>query len=706
MKSAVKILVVLLLSPLVPLISRAQCTSGVSACAQAVPHFVKFSGVLKNATGVPRTGVVAIRFVVYDAESGGTPLWQEAQDLRLDEQGHYEVMLGVVGGEGIPSELFTSGEPRWLGVQPLLPGEEEQPRVLLVSVPYALEAGDAQTLGGLPASAFIKAPTAAAESTSGSNAAAPVAVLGTGAINGTPSSSSTAQAAAQVAVTTPGGTATSIPVFSTSTSLVNSQITDQNGMVSLQNLSNILFADRFPGGVPDAVKACPQNGCIIYALSPNVNLNLGTIDPGSKAITIYLGPYTYTVNQITLRKAFKIIGMGASGGSGSAACNATTPCNGTAMQSINGNNPVFVLPQASNAAATNVMLSGFRVYGSAGNTSEDGFLLDSSTTINSGLWYSTIDDVYLQGFAGIAIHIKGRPNDFGSICQWVLFNNVVAWRTAGGGNALRLEGGVFELRFRNCEFDGQATGDGTNIYIGGLAGGQSGYPLSITFEGLVTQQAGTAVQIDGATHLTFYNSHHEKLWGVYQINDDFGIWTQGLTIAESYFAGDVGSNGGTGFLLNVGTTVANGISFVHNTILGQPDAVIKGTNLASISYQDNLFQNVIYEGSGAGTLNVPPTSGITTQLGPATIINIQGAHTIGLNPSAMPITTIRSTLGPGEMVTFFTLAGPVVFSSGGNINLTGSASVAINGSITFVRNDLMGGLQWTPVSQWPPPLGR
>ncbi len=346
------------------------------------------------------------------------------------------------------------------------------------------------------------------------------------------------------------------------------------------------------------------------------------------------------------------------------------------MQSINGNNPVFVLPQASNAAATNVMLSGFRVYGSAGNTSEDGFLLDSSTTINSGLWYSTIDDVYLQGFAGIAIHIKGRPNDFGSICQWVLFNNVVAWRTAGGGNALRLEGGVFELRFRNCEFDGQATGDGTNIYIGGLAGGQSGYPLSITFEGLVTQQAGTAVQIDGATHLTFYNSHHEKLWGVYQINDDFGIWTQGLTIAESYFAGDVGSNGGTGFLLNVGTTVANGISFVHNTILGQPDAVIKGTNLASISYQDNLFQNVIYEGSGAGTLNVPPTSGITTQLGPATIINIQGAHTIGLNPSAMPITTIRSTLGPGEMVTFFTLAGPVVFSSGGNINLTGSASTA------------------------------
>ena len=95
---------------------------------------------------------------------------------------------------------------------------------------------------------------------------------------------------------------------------MNSQITDQNGVVSVENLSNILFAERFPGGVPDAINACPKDGCIIYAVSPNVNLNLGSIDPGSKAITIYLGPYTYTVKQVTLRKALKIIGMGASGG--------------------------------------------------------------------------------------------------------------------------------------------------------------------------------------------------------------------------------------------------------------------------------------------------------------------------------------------------------------------------------------------------------
>src|SRR6185312_2229297 len=111
-----------------------------------------------------------------------------------------------------------------------------------------------------------------------------------------------------------------------------------------------LFADRFPNGVSDAIAACPANGCIIYALSPQTNLNLGTIDPGFKAITIYLGPYVFNVKQITLRKSLKIIGMGASASSSNAppTCTASAPCNGTTLQSVNGNNPVFVIPQTNN----------------------------------------------------------------------------------------------------------------------------------------------------------------------------------------------------------------------------------------------------------------------------------------------------------------------------------------------------------------------
>jgi hypothetical protein len=669
----------------------AQCTDAESGCGQPVPRLLKFQQVLRDSTGAPYTGVIAVRFSIYANSESGSPLWQETQNVDVDRQGHFEVVLGSSTSQGMPLNLFPAGESRWIGVQPLLPGAEERPRVLMVSVPYALQAGNAETLGGLPASAFAKTGSAAL-------------IEGSSAVTSTGAPSASSLPSAPVANPNPisgFGTTNTIPKFSATQSILDSQIVDASGMVTMQNLSNILFADRFPAGVPDAVAACPANGCIIYATSPQVNLNLGTIDPGAKVITLYLGPYTYTVKQIRLQKGLKIIGMGASGGNTPPGCTAAIPCNGTTLQSINGNNPVFVLPQTSNSPATNVWLTGFRLIGSPGNTSEDGFFLDTSTTLNSGLWFSTLDDVYLEGFAGIGIHLKGRNNDFGSICQWVLFNNVVVWRTRGGGNALRLEGSAFELRFRNCEFDGQALGDGTNIFLGGVAGGTS-YPLSIAFEGLITQQARTGVQIDGGLHITFYESHHEKLWGAYQINDSFGIWTEALTITDSYFAGNVGNNGGSGYLLNVATTVAKGISFTHNSILGAPDSVVKGTNLSSVAYQDNLYQPVVYWAPNAAPVNVPPTSGITMGLNPATTINIQGAHSIALNPSSTPIATIQSALGPGEMVTFFTLAGPVTFSSAGNIGLMGLTSITVNGSITFTRSDL-GSSQWIPVAQWSPP---
>ncbi len=92
-----------------------------------------------------------------------------AQNVTPDEQGNYSVLLGTTKSEGLSLELFSSGEPRWLGVQLQLPGEVEQPRVLLVSVPYALKAADAETLGGQPLSSFV---LNAAQATSGSGTSA------------------------------------------------------------------------------------------------------------------------------------------------------------------------------------------------------------------------------------------------------------------------------------------------------------------------------------------------------------------------------------------------------------------------------------------------------------------------------------------------------------------------------------------------------
>src|SRR5258708_7910379 len=83
----------------------------------AVPRLIKFSGALTDELGKPRTGVVGLSLGVYATQEGGNPLWIEVQNAELDAQGRYTVLLGATKSEGVPVELFTASEPRWLGVQ-------------------------------------------------------------------------------------------------------------------------------------------------------------------------------------------------------------------------------------------------------------------------------------------------------------------------------------------------------------------------------------------------------------------------------------------------------------------------------------------------------------------------------------------------------------------------------------------------------------
>jgi len=129
----------------------------------SVLRLMKFSGLLHDRAGHPRSGAVGLTFAFYKDQQGGSPLWLEVHNAQLDEQGRYTVLLGSTKSDGLPLEVFSSGEARWLGVQLNLPGEEEQPRVLLVSVPYALKAADAETLGGKPPSAFLLADPVGAD---------------------------------------------------------------------------------------------------------------------------------------------------------------------------------------------------------------------------------------------------------------------------------------------------------------------------------------------------------------------------------------------------------------------------------------------------------------------------------------------------------------------------------------------------------------
>jgi trimeric autotransporter adhesin len=110
---------------------------------------------VKDLNGSPLTGMVGITFALYPEQTGGTALWLETQNVTADSTGRYTVLLGSTTIQGLPESMFTSEQAHWVGVQ--VSGQAEQPRVLLVSAPYALKAGDAETVGGLPPSAFVLA---------------------------------------------------------------------------------------------------------------------------------------------------------------------------------------------------------------------------------------------------------------------------------------------------------------------------------------------------------------------------------------------------------------------------------------------------------------------------------------------------------------------------------------------------------------------
>jgi hypothetical protein len=134
-----------------------------SSLTATVPRLVNFSGKATDLQGKVISGIAGATFGIYKEQSGGSPLWLETQNIQADAKGNYTVQLGATKPDGLPLDLFSSGEARWLGVT--VNGGQEQARVLLLSVPYALKAADAETVGGLPPSAFVLAAPPASGTT-------------------------------------------------------------------------------------------------------------------------------------------------------------------------------------------------------------------------------------------------------------------------------------------------------------------------------------------------------------------------------------------------------------------------------------------------------------------------------------------------------------------------------------------------------------
>src|ERR1700674_4647525 len=210
--------------------------SAVSAAASAaeVPRLIKFSGTLLDAQDRPMAGPVGVTFALHAQQTGGAALWIETQNVTPDAHGNYTVLLGANSANGVPAELFASGEARWLEVQ--VERQAEQPRILLVSVPYALKAKDADTLGGRPASAFLTTETLAGTGNSSGTAAAASTALPSSKVQSTPKkAASVPQPAVACTSVTSDGTATanSVAKFTTACTIQSSAITETGGKVGI-----------------------------------------------------------------------------------------------------------------------------------------------------------------------------------------------------------------------------------------------------------------------------------------------------------------------------------------------------------------------------------------------------------------------------------------------------------------------------------------
>ena len=110
----------------------------------AVPGQINYQGLLLDDIGVPVTGPVDMVFRLFDTETGGSALWTESHTAVDALDGVYEVALGSISP--LSPGLFAAGTV-YLELE--VATETMTPRPQLLAVPYALQAEDANTLGGV-----------------------------------------------------------------------------------------------------------------------------------------------------------------------------------------------------------------------------------------------------------------------------------------------------------------------------------------------------------------------------------------------------------------------------------------------------------------------------------------------------------------------------------------------------------------------------
>lgn len=158
---------------------------GSTASAQNVPSTVMYTGKLADG-GIPVDGVRNFDLRLYDDPTAGTLVWDEQYFSIPVVAGLFNVVMGSAGNPVDPADL-SSGN-RWLQVA--VDGVPLLPRIQVHSVPYAIVAGDADSLQGFtamdfaPVTAFCPPNSAIQSFDASGNAVCETDDAGTGDITG------------------------------------------------------------------------------------------------------------------------------------------------------------------------------------------------------------------------------------------------------------------------------------------------------------------------------------------------------------------------------------------------------------------------------------------------------------------------------------------------------------------------------------------
>lgn len=406
-------------------------TTAAAATTAQVPRLVRFSGTATVIGANAPGSVVGVTFSLYAEQNGGAPLWSEVQNVQVEKTGRYTVMLGSSQPDGLPLELFTGAQAQWLGVR--VEAQAEQPRVMLLSVPYALKAADAETFGGKPPSAYASAAGSGGSSNSASNG-----TLGNPNVkNNHPLG------------LTGSGTTNYIPLWTNASNLGSSVIFQGSGHEIGIGTSNPVTPLEVTGSNSIAIVDVTQTGSSGVAISGDVTATGGngygvTGTTGSPAGTGVVGVNTATTGNAvgTAGSSSSSTGIGVLG-VGASTAGVNYGVSGTTNSSIG----VGVSGSANNPNGAN-----FGVFGESSSTSGTGVSGDASAT------------------TGFAVGVAGSSNSTSGV-------GVVGDALADTGSAFGVKG---------------VTASSTGVGVYGVAVSTSGANLGV--EGIASSPSAAGVQ--------------------------------------------------------------------------------------------------------------------------------------------------------------------------------------------------------------------